>query len=79
MPKQSARMAYFPQCIAKISYKKIDDWAERQKAIWPYFGSWEEAHTFMVERAKKNLKKAERELASSKRHLVSVLAMKNQK
>lgn len=75
MPKQPARMAYFPQCIAKISCKKVGDWAERQKATWPFFDTWEDAHAFMVERARKNLKKAERELASSKRHLASVLAM----
>ncbi|GIK44745.1 MAG: hypothetical protein K8L99_32810 [Anaerolineae bacterium] len=75
MPKQSSPMAYFPQGIAKISYKKVDAWAERQKTTWPFFETWEEAHAFMVERAKKDIKKAERELASSKRHLASVLAM----
>lgn len=75
MPKQSSPMAYFPQGIAKISYKKVDAWAERQKTTWPFFETWEEAHAFMVERARKDLKKAERELASSKRHLAGVLAM----
>ena len=68
--------AYFPGYIAQISYRKVDRTAQMWRAHWPYFDTWKEAHDFMLERARAQLKKAQAELASARRHLDKVEAMK---
>lgn len=73
--------AYFPGCIAKISFKPVDKWArtqaERHPNLHPYFSTWNAAHDYMVREALKKLERSERELVSRRKHLYAVLAMKN--
>jgi hypothetical protein len=68
--------AYFPGYIAQISYRKVDRTAQAWRAHRPYFDTWKEAHDFMLERARARLKKSQAEIASAKRHLGKVEAMK---
>lgn len=69
--------AYFPGCIAAIYYRKVDKWAERhaKTGIQPYFNTWKEAHTYMLETTTKKIKRLEKDLASQRRHLAKVQAM----
>lgn len=67
--------AWFTSPIAKITYRKVDAWAERSKAWRPYFPTWGEAHAWMMAKAAADLKKAEQNLASAKRHMAKVKAM----
>lgn len=66
---------YFPQPVAKINFRKMDQWAEKRKEFAPYFDSWQEAHAYMLTRAETALKRARRKVESAKRHLVKVQAM----
>jgi len=68
--------AYFPGCIAKIYLRTVDRWAESMKKHFPYFDTWQEAHHHMLDDATKKVKRLERDLASAKRHLAKVEAMK---
>lgn len=67
--------AYFPGCIAQISYKKVDAWAKRQEKYKPYFDTWAEAHKFMMVSAEEDLKRKKRDYESAQRHLAKVMAM----
>lgn len=67
---------WFSSHIAKISFRKVDKWAENFKKYRPYFDTWEEAHQFMLERAKIDLAIAMKAAASAERHLKKVQAMK---
>lgn len=69
--------AYFPGCIAQISYRKVDAWARRQEKYKPFFETWAEAHAHMLEKAKEDLKRKERDCLLAKRHLAKVQAMTN--
>lgn len=73
--------AYFPGCIAKISFKPVDKWAriqaERHPNLYPYFSTWNAAHDHMVRDALAKLEHSEKDLVSRRKHLSAVLAMKN--
>ena len=68
-------MAYFPGCVAIIYYRKVDKWAKAWEKHHPFFETWQEAHSYMLEEAKKKKAFAEKELASAIRHLKKVEAM----
>lgn len=69
---------FFPGYTATITFSKVDRWAEMhaKTGIRPYFDTWEEAHSHMMLKAGEKLKRAERDLASAKRHFIKVSAMK---
>jgi len=67
---------WFPGYIAKIYFRKVDAWAKRRKQYQPYFDTWEEAHNYMLEKAKEDLAKSKKALASAERHLKKVQSMK---
>lgn len=67
--------AWFTSPTAKISYRSVDKWAERQQQFRPYFPTWREAHRWMVNKACADVAKAERALKAAKRHLVKVMAL----
>ena len=68
--------AYFTSPIAKISYRSVDKWAKYNERFRPYFPTWGEAHGWMVSTAKERLQRAEREIASARRSLEKISAMK---
>jgi biotin-(acetyl-CoA carboxylase) ligase len=74
-------MKWFPQCIAQIRFRKVDKWAEQfaRNGITPYFDTWEEAHAYMLQKAITAETKATKALASAKRHLERVKALKKPK
>lgn len=74
MAKENPK-AYFPGCIAQISYKKVDAHARQWAKFKPFFDTWAEAHAHMLEKAKEDLKRKERDYLSAKRHLAKVTAM----
>ncbi len=67
--------AWFPGCIATISYKKVDAWAIRHAKFAPFFDTWQLAHKWMLDRALKRLANATREAEAARKHLEKVLAM----
>lgn len=70
-------MKWFPGYTAQIRLRKVDKWAEHfAKHGSPYFDTWEEAHLYMVEKAKKDLDQCKRNFDSAKRHLSKVEALK---
>jgi hypothetical protein len=77
MPKKLP-MKYVVGYTAQIRYKKIGKWEEdrAKDGIQPYFDTWEEAWKYMLERAVRAKEGAEKELASAKRHLARVSAMR---
>lgn len=68
--------AWFTSPIAKITYSKVDKWAEYNAKFRPFFPTWKEAHDWMLEKAEDRLKRAERELDSSRKFSEKVKAMK---
>jgi hypothetical protein len=62
---------------AKICLRKVDRWAEMhaKTGISPYFGTWEEAHAYMLDKATKKRNTLVRDLASIERHLAKVQVM----
>ena len=71
-------MKYVAGYTAQIRYKKIGKWEEysAKTGIQPYFDTWEEAWKFMLDRAAKAKDRAEKDLASARRHLAKVSAMR---
>ena len=65
--------AYFPGHTAQISYRKVDKWAVTFKQT--YFDTWEGAHAYMLENAKRDVERAKRGVVSAERHLKRVMAM----
>lgn len=70
-------LKYFPGLNAAIKLKKVDMWAEMwaRQGTQPYFDTWKEAHSYMLEKAIKKQAQLEKELASAKRHLAKVRVM----
>jgi len=75
MPKANPK-AWFPAFTARITFKKVDKWADYQAHLRPYFPTWKEAHDWMLEKAAIRLKKAKAELKSATSHHMKVSAMK---
>jgi hypothetical protein len=71
-------LKWFPQCTAQIRLRKVDKWAEQfaRNGISPYFDTWEEAHDYMMQKAITAEARAIKEVASAKRHLARVQALK---
>jgi len=69
---------WFTSPIAKISCRKVDKWAERMRQHRPYFDTWEEAHQWMLVKAKQDLEAAKKRFASAERHLKKVQQMSAQ-
>lgn len=74
MAKASPR-AWFTSPIARISYRKVDKYDQAYAHLRPFFPTWGEAHAWMLTKAAKDLKTAEQNLASAKRHMAKVKAM----
>ena len=70
-------MKYVAGYIAKIYYRKYGKWEQycERNGTEHYFDTWKEAHDFMITDTKKKIERAERDLASHKRHLAKVLKM----
>ena len=61
---------WFPSpYTAQISLRKVDKWAEYQKAQKPYFDTWEEAHTQAMAWAKRAIERAHSSAAAAKREI----------
>lgn len=72
------KKAFFPSIhTALIRYRKVTAWDKHIKEIHPYFDTWNEAHRWISDIAKKRLKRAEKELAAAKRHAERVEKMTN--
>lgn len=67
--------AWFTSPIAKITYRSVDKQAQTQARFRPYFTTWHGAHGWMLAKARDQVRRLERELASAKRHLSKVEAM----
>lgn len=67
--------AWFTSPIAKISYRSVDKWAERQAVYRPYFNTWREAHDWMVRRAQDEVIKFEKRAETYRRQLAKLNAM----
>lgn len=78
MPKANPK-AYFPGCIAQISYKKVGKLDQSWRQHRPYFDTWSEAHDFMLTRSEQDLKKAQAQLNSAISHHLKVTAMEEPK
>lgn len=74
-------LAWFPSARgrAHISLKKVNAWAQRHVKHEPFFDTWHEAHQWLyyraverVEKAKKDLVRAQNEIKNSERHLAKV-------
>lgn len=68
--------AYFPNPIARISYRKVGKTDQMWRKHRPYFETWREAHDHMVAEAEKDLKQAQAKLNSAINHHLKVVAMK---
>lgn len=77
MTAETNSKAWFTSPLARISYRKVDVWAEYSKTWRPYFPTWAEAHAWMMAKAAADLETAERNLASIKRHVAKLKAMKD--
>ena len=67
---------WFAGFTASISLRKVDKWAEHNKAFRPYFNTWEEAHLHMLGKAEKRLDSAKREAKSAELHLAKIRDLK---
>jgi hypothetical protein len=74
MPKANPK-AWFTSPLARISYKKVDKWAQYSAKFYPYFPIWQDAHDWMMAKAGERLKKAQAELKSAERHHEKVKSM----
>lgn len=68
--------AWFTSPVAKITYRSVDKWAKYNERFRPFFPTWRGAHDWMLDTAKERLTKAGRELASARRSLEKISAMK---
>lgn len=68
--------AWFTSPIAKITYKSVDKHAHYQERFRPFFPTWAEAHAWMLEKAKTELLRAERDAKRARRFLEKVQALK---
>ena len=70
----SEKKWWFPNgYIATMSFRKPDRYDAAFKRVC--FDTWQEAHAYMLERAKLRLKRADAELRSAMRHAGKVAAM----
>lgn len=74
MPKANPK-AWFTSPIAKITFRKVDKWAQYNAKIRPYFPSWGDAHRWMLTKAEERLKRAKSELESAIKHLQKIRTM----
>lgn len=64
---------WFPSpWTATVKLKKVDRWAESFKAQTPYFDTWEEAHDHQMRCATTRLERARKELKSAERYAAKV-------
>lgn len=68
--------AWFTSHIAKISYKPVDKYARQQEKWRPFFPTWSEAHSYMLNEATDRLGKAQKELKRATAFHEKIKAMK---
>ena len=74
--KQPAQRKWFPDKYqATLRLRKPDRYSEIYRDIAPYFDTWEEAHAFQIEHAMKRIERAKRDLKSAERYAAKVAAL----
>lgn len=71
MAKANPKKWFPSQFTARIDLRKVDKWAERQKADRPYFDTWGDAHAQSVAWAAAALHRAKQEADAAKRAISS--------
>ena len=72
MPSKLPKKWFPSNWAATIKLKKVDRWAESFKSQTPYFDTWEEAHAHQTRCAETRLERARKELKSAERHAAKV-------
>lgn len=72
MAKPNPKRWFPSNFTARISLRKVDRYAEAQKAYKPYFETWDEAHAHMLADAKRELDRARVSFKSAERRLKNV-------
>ena len=75
MPKAAERKWFPDKYQATLRLRKLDRYSEIHKDINPFFDTWQEAHEFQKNYAAERVERAKRDLKSAERYAAKVLAL----